>query len=385
MKVLWLCNLPEEVRTRALEHPLRPAPCAAMGWITGHLPPPQGVELHLVCMARGLVERELHFDYQGAHWHCFREIRGEQYILRAFVFARIFRFVRKLQPDVIDGWGGETSYGWFATLLSRHAFVNVQGLLRLYLEMLKGTDWLKKTRWLDWTLRKTIEVITYRRAYRLFTESELSHDALLSYYGRESTVIYQPLRREFLSQCASRSLPEVPTFLYLGVLEDRKGIMDGLRAFDFMKTNARLHVIGSGCLESEALRYVQSQGLADRVKFHKGLSAAEIITVMAGCDFMLLPSYGDTGPTAIKEALSQGLYPICYDNTGPKEHVERYGFGRLVATGEWEALSEAMDKACEDRKAIFTRGIKVAEKVRRDHSPENIWPQILTAYQEVLP
>jgi glycosyltransferase involved in cell wall biosynthesis len=46
----------------------------------------------------------------------------------------------------------------------------------------------------------------------------------------------------------------------------------------------------------------------------------------------LLPSHMDTGPTALKEALAMGLWPVCYDNSGPAELIRRFQFGSLMQT-----------------------------------------------------
>ena len=146
---------------------------------------------------------------------------------------------------------------------------------------------------------------------------------------------------------------------------------------------ARLEMLGSGPLANEARKFVRAHGLEDRVRFGKGLQAEELLALMRRCDSFILPSYGDTGPTSLKEAMSQGLYPICYDNTGPKEHIERYSFGRLCATGKWRELTEAMEYVLAHRSELRTRGREAAKAIKRDLSPEHIWPRILAAYGEM--
>ena len=94
MKVLWICGLPNEVRLNGFKECLSPVPTAAWSWILGHLPPPNEVELHILCPVRGLIELEVHFDYQGAHWHCFRQKRFEQ----AFFWFRFIWTIRSLVP-----------------------------------------------------------------------------------------------------------------------------------------------------------------------------------------------------------------------------------------------------------------------------------------------
>lgn len=386
MKILWICGLPDDVRRFGAWREISPVKTASWSWILGHLPPPDGVELHIVCPVRGLVDDRVDFDHSGAHWHCFRMMRGEQYVARVPVLLKIRAFAKSLEPDAIDGWGGETGCGWIASWLGKQAVVNVQGLLKLLqAQMAANGQNPKEGRWLDRTMRSLVERLTYRRAAVLCVESNLSHDALKSFYGHESRIVYQPLRPEFRAVSELAQTPHPPAFLFVGEFVSRKGAVDTLRAFARMKSpDATLTMVGGGNQRDELKRFVDENGLGDRVRFMGGLSANELIGLMGRSDFFILPSYGDTGPTALKEALSQGLYPICYDNTGPKELIERYGFGCACETGKWEKLTEAMDAACARREELSRKGEEVSRLICYDLSPEAIWPKRLEIYREVF-
>lgn len=386
MKILWVCGLPDDVRRFGAEREISPVKTASWSWILGHLPPPDGVELHIVCLVRGLVDSRVDIDHLGAHWHCFRMLRGEQYVFRVPVLLKIRAFTKLLKPDVIDGWGGETGCGWITTWIAKKSVVNVQGLLKLFQsQMVANRLSLKNGRWLDRIMRSFVERLTYCRATLLCVESNLSHDALKSFYGHESRIVYQPLRPEFLAVSEREQILHPPAFLFVGEFGSRKGAVDTLRAFAQMKCpDATLTMVGGGDQRDELKRFVDENSLGDRVRFLGGLSANELIGLMGRSDFFILPSYGDTGPTALKEALSQGLYPICYDNTGPKELIERYGFGCACETGKWEKLTEAMDAACARREELSRKGEEVSRLIRYDLSPQVIWPKRLEIYREVF-
>ena len=99
---------------------------------------------------------------------------------------------------------------------------------------------------------------------------------------------------------------------------------------------------------------------------------------MSEASAILVPSYGDTGPTVLKEALSQGLYSICYDNTGAKELVKRYVWGRLVTTGDINALKVAMVEVPSGKNMV------VAEKVKRVLCHEKAWESLSYLYRDIL-
>lgn len=353
-----------------MAHPITDVRSAAWSWVMGSLPPPEDVELHVVCPVFGMREREAHFDYAGAHWHCFRLKRFEPLFLRRRFARQIRPFVRKLKPDVVHGWGGESGCGLVATYLSKRAVVGVQGLLRmLKIGMRKWkVESSPDERGVGYWLRCRMEAMTYRRARRLICESETAQSWLKACYGREADVVAYPLRKEFVEiglGRRSRSTAEGDLglgrrsrsrILFVGQDVPRKGGSDAERA---------------------------CEGIATLIRA-EGKTAAELVELMGSVDAMIVPSYGDTGPTALKEALSQGVYPIVYDNTGAAELVRRHGFGTTVPTGDVEALRKAVEALDEqDLESRREQGREVAERVREDLTRERAWKGYLDAYARV--
>lgn len=343
MKILWICNLPEEVRRK---FDLTDVPGAAWSWVMGALPPPDGVELHILCPVFRLKTGPQHFAYRGAQWHCFELKRFEPLFLRRR-FARSVRpFVTNLKPDVIHGWGGETGCGLIATYLSSRAVVGVQGLLR----MLKEGHWL----------RRLMEVMSYRRAARLVCESETARAWLKTGYGRDAEVVTYPLRKEFLETVTtpvSERTDGTAKFLFIGQAVARKGYIDVQRAFAIVKEKfpqARLTLVTGG------------------------KSADELVGMMQTHDVFVLPSYGDTGPTAIKEALAQGMKVVAYDNTGPKELVEKYG-GWLARTGDVDDLAIKMIEALQGKNRVDV-GVRMKGELGR----ETAWQDFMSVYDRVV-
>lgn len=356
MKCLWIAGLPEEIRQ---EFDLTKARGAAWSWVMGCLPPPAGVELHVLCPVFGLKEEERHFAYAGATWHCFRLSRWEPLFLRRRFARKVRPFVRVLDPDVVHGWGGESGCGLVATYLSDWAVVSVQGLLRMLKLGIKGTRVKvgRDERGGSYWLRCLMEVMTYRHASRLICESETAQTWLKRCYGQKATVVPYPLRKEFLQ--SSLPLPVTPCslrhgnrprVLFVGQNVPRKGYQDAVQA---------------------------CKDIAELVKA-EGLSVGELVSLMQQADAFIVPSYGDTGPTALKEALSQGIYPIVYDNTGAAELVRRYGYGELVPTGDVAALRKAVMGI-----KIREKGLEVAICVRRDLSCEQAWEALLDVYSRL--
>ena len=382
MKVLWICGLPEEVRA---VHPVTDVPSAAWSWIVGHLPPPKDVELHILCPVFDMKEKECHFEHDGAHWHCFRLKRFEPIFLRYRFYLGIRKFVKGLNPDVIHGWGGESGCGLLATYCSPYAVVGVQGLLRML--DANARRWeveIPERGSVSAWIRRKLEMFAYHRANRLVVEGEASQASLMALYGLPSRIVPHPLRREFLtddSDSRKKANGEV-RFLFVGQLTARKGAMDVACAFaELGDVHARLTIVGSGEQGGLIDDFVARRGLQGRVERKTVCSADGLREMMDASDVIVVPSYGDTGPTVLKEALARGLYPIVYGNTGAQELVGRYGIGSIVPTGEVPALRNAMRLVSSGQfDSSFKQRFDVALKIRDDLSANRVWDILKGVY-----
>lgn len=385
MKVVWICGLPNALRLKAAKHPLSDTPTAAWSWILGHLPPPKEIELHLICPVVGLIVEHVDFDYNGAHWHCFRLKRFEICFLWHRFFWHIRLFVKKLKPDVIQGWGGETGYGRLATLISKNAIVSVQGLLAMLSRNLLKLKHVQERIDLRTRLARFCERKAYQRAKLLLVESEASRCGLLEFYGEQGILVPHPLRSEFLSEDLSfrQELLKAPIkIVYVGSLIERKGAIDAVEAFAMIsRQDTKLVMIGEGEAKSRIETMILQQGLKDRIVLEGTLPADKIVDEFKDAQFFILPSYGDTGPTALKEALSCGLYPICYDNSGPQDLISHYECGSLVKTADVDGLVVAMDKCINKVEDCVQKGIRAARMVRGELSRSTVWERLLSIYK----
>ena len=80
-----------------------------------------------------------------------------------------------------------------------------------------------------------------------------------------------------------------------------------------------------------------------------------------------------------------GLWPICYDNTGPQELIGKYGVGSLVPTGDVAALTEKVRQVLKKKPwQDQVRMQQIAETVRTDLSPAAIWEKLGKVYDSII-
>ena len=353
----------------------------AWSWILAHLPPPTPeVDLHIACLWPGGSQQKT-FHYEGATFHllpCPAHGRALLLFQRDQCYFR--KLFHELRPEIVHGWGTEDSFGLVARRLApaRHV-VGIQGLIKTYRERVPMGG--------RWRLVEFTERLTLRHARWVAAESGYSSNAAKPLCPRaQIRLLEHPLRQEFLGiEPGDGSSSRV---LFLGGINERKGISDALRAFAQIEDPSwTLQIIGSGTMEAELgmLRLAEHLKLGTRFRHDRELPSAEVVRAMQASAVFLLPTRIDTGPTALKEALTLGLWPVCYDNTGPGEYVRKFHFGSLARDLDLADLSVALKTAVATRPwaALHLRQ-QLRDATREAFSPQKIWAQLLSFYGEII-
>ncbi len=379
MRVLWICSLPLAVQQTALggvDHGAQ----VALPWVLAHFPPPAGLDLHIACLWPGGTHRKT-VVFQGVPFHlvpCPRKGRALLFFQRDVSFFRTL--FEELKPDVIHGWGTEDSFGLVARRLApRRHVIGIQGLITEYRRRIPMD---RRSMITSFTER-----LTLRAARWVVGESEYSRRISQPLCPQaRMCVVEHPLRREFLQAQASDG--QACHALFVGLIDERKGISDAISAFaEAAPEHWSLQVIGSGSRQNEAAmaRLVGDLGIGARFVHDRSRTTPEIVAAMQQSSIFLLPTRIDTGPTALKESLAMGLWPVCYDNSGPGEYLRKFGFGSLARDRDPADLTASLRAAIEGRPwADLAARSDLLSKTRTTFSREVIWPQLQKLYAEIV-
>ena len=130
--------------------------------------------------------------------------------------------------------------------------------------------------------------------------------------------------------------------LFVGRLEDRKGLPHLLKAFRLVRKSGfecRLLVVGSGPQEREARRYVMTRGLQN-VEFLGRVSDAEKAQLFKTADVFVSPATGrESFGIVLLEAMAAGTPIVCSDIHGYKGVVQRGRQAILVPPRDAKALA----------------------------------------------
>lgn len=188
------------------------------------------------------------------------------------------------------------------------------------------------------------------------------------------TQIYNPVDDDYFTQSESGGR----RFYYIGRLNERKGVRDLFRAMASVGKDASLDVIGG----PDTKEYMaELEGIASglpsgMLRMHGWQDGERIRSIVEEDCCLVLPSYQETLPVVIAEAMAMGKIVIATDVGGIREMVEEGKTGFLFKPGDIDSLKQLMDKVMalpretlrqmRDRARMLAReryySISVAEK-----------------------
>jgi phosphatidylinositol alpha-mannosyltransferase len=177
-----------------------------------------------------------------------------------------------------------------------------------------------------------------------------------------------------------------PNVLFVGRLEDRKGLPYLLKAYRLLRkdgTSCRLLVVGSGPQEREARRYVMTRRLQN-VEFLGRVSDAEKAQLFKTADVFVSPATGrESFGIVLLEAMASGAPIVCSDIHGYKGVVQRGRQAILVPPRDARSLAAGIKELLSDadlRKRMGAAGLERAEQ----YGWENVTGRVEAYYGFVI-
>ena len=150
---------------------------------------------------------------------------------------------------------------------------------------------------------------------------------------------------------ADRQLYEFPYFVFVGVLEEHKGILNLIYAFQKAKdeVDSKLLIIGSGSLAGKINDFIIKNECTDRIIMLGRIDDFfTLANIYANALAVIIPSVcAENCPMVAMEALANGTPIITSNEGGLPEIINNIGFGSsmLLQTNSIENLSLAIQKA----------------------------------------
>ena len=229
-------------------------------------------------------------------------------------------------------------------------------------------------------LRKAVE-----RASRIITLSEYTASQVVLHCGVERSrirVVPGGVWPAAPPATDEESRRERATLLMVGVIDNRKNVVNALRALQLLPPRYRLVLAGGNGFGSEAVHdFIVSQGLEERVKV-LGYVASEALAVLYGsASALLFPSLEEGFGFPVLEAMARGL-PVVTSNASSLPEVG--GDAALyVDPRDPHSIAREAARAVEDpdlRREMIRKGLLRT----REFTWERTARETLRVYQELL-
>jgi glycosyltransferase involved in cell wall biosynthesis len=207
---------------------------------------------------------------------------------------------------------------------------------------------------------------------RVVVHSERGREALAE-LGVDARVIPHPV----YPSAATRA-DDGRTILSLGVIRPYKGLTDAIETTRRLP-GTRLLVAGDPAMPLDGLRG------AERVEWRLGyLSSDELDRALSEATVAVFPYRAELDQSgALLQALGAGVPAVVYDVAGLGEPVRAYGAGRVVAAGDVDALTAAVDELLGDAEALAAARAG-ADRARNELTWDAAAAQHLALYRELL-
>lgn len=240
--------------------------------------------------------------------------------------------------------------------------------------------------------------LAFRQADLILANSQLVQDSLQNYgpFEAKSVVFLHNLTRAFLGALAEKETsPEKNRILFLGALNEKKGVLDFLAALPLLKlAEASFVILGGFTEKNPAFRAKWEHQLKitqdelekknQRLEVLGKLPAEEVRREIQRAQLVVAPSIYEEFSRVVIEALALGRPVVTTSTTGAAPLVVQHQAGRVVSAGDPAALAQAIEAAVQPEAPDLANARHAAPQLREQFSPESFAREFIAHAEEVL-
>jgi glycosyltransferase involved in cell wall biosynthesis len=224
---------------------------------------------------------------------------------------------------------------------------------------------------------RSVEAYVARHATRIITPSEYL-EQLVSGWGvpKERIEVIHNAVEENVDQSdtgddsdSDSDLDGEPTIVTVGRLVPWKGFDTLLEAFARIASRSeapRLHIVGSGPMESKLRRRIEDLGIGSRVRMRPSLERSPLRRLLGKADIFVLASTYEGFSHVLLEAMREGTFVIA-SNAGGNPELVVDGESGLLVEPSVDSLERGLERAIRDeglRARLAKHGRERAEQFR---------------------
>ena len=299
----------------------------------------------------------------------------------------ILRALGPFEPDIVHAHGsglyaGAALAGPYPAVITVHGIISQEAKL--------ATGWGNRLRGF---LDAQYERMVIRRARHLMLITPYVEQVFAGIFAGRSYLVENACDERFF---ALKREPVPGRILFAGPVIPRKGVLPLLRALRLVRERvpeAHLHIAGPTGGRPDyyqaCVAYVREQGLDEAATFLGQLTQEQLLTEYARCAVFTLPSFQETAPMVIEQAMAAGVPSVATRAGGVPWMLEDGLTGLTLpvpgsSEGDPEALAAALARLLQDGESAERMGRRAKEVARARFWPESVARRTLEVYRQVL-
>lgn len=154
--------------------------------------------------------------------------------------------------------------------------------------------------------------------------------------------------RQFHSEVNPAFEEDKIVILYVGRLDEGKGLHELIEAQSRLEHLTKLYLVGSGTLKSKLQSEVDKLGINKSVEFVGPVPHEDIQSYYAAADIFCLPSYHESLGIVNLEAMAAGVPVVSTRIDAIEEYIDDSENGLLVPPRDVQALTDALHQLAND-------------------------------------
>ena len=199
---------------------------------------------------------------------------------------------------------------------------------------------------------------------------------VLNFAEENSPIIYNWTATDRLISIGKKKLETKSSYplsiLYLGWIEEEKGIFDFLNALSNLenRNNFRVSIAGGGSCVDKAKEIASTKGLDDVVHFNGWVHGLKLEELLSNSDILVLPSWAEGFPNAVIEAMAAGLAVIVTSVGNIPDILTHNSEALLVPPKDVDSLRSAIARLVDDEILIRSLALKGHEFAKENFAIE---------------
>jgi len=295
--------------------------------------------------------------------------------------------LRRFEPDIVHAHGSGLYAG--AALASPYpAVITVHGIISQEAKLLTG--WRNKLRgFFDAQYERAV----IRRARHLMLITPYVEKVFAGVFSGKSYLVENACDERFF---ALERRPVAGRILFAGPVIPRKGVLPLLMALRLVREQVptvHLRIAGPTMGRPDYFQacatYVREEGLGEAVSFLGQLAQEQMLAEYATCTVFALPSFQETAPMVIEQAMAAGVPSVATRAGGVPWMLEEGVTGLTLpvpdsAEGDPETLAQALLRLLLDPEMANRMEQRTKEVALARFWPESVARRTLEVYRQVI-